>query len=117
VALLTRERPQEIHPGLLLDQQVRGVLPRPAEGRRHVAVERDELLPFGKDAGDLRVGPLLLAGHQVDVELVAVQAHVQDVERAHRGPAVLVPERQRDQASPCILVASALNSSHVFGTV
>ena len=63
-----------------------------------VRVERQQGLPGLEDGLDLRVGPLLLAGHQVDVELVAVEAHVQDVERAHGRPAVLVPERERDEA-------------------
>ena len=42
--------------------------------------------------------PRLLAGHQVDMELIAVDAHVDDVEGAHRRPAVLVGERDRGEA-------------------
>ena len=56
--------------------------------------------------------------HQVDVELVAVEPHVEDVERAHRRPAVLVAEaRAGSRPSACILSPRVLNSSHVVGTV
>jgi hypothetical protein len=46
----------------------------------------------------MRVGPRHLVLHQLDVVVVAVRAQVDDVERAERRPAVLVRERQRDQA-------------------
>ena len=74
----------------------RGLLP--GQAGVVLGVERKDLRPLLEDVGDLRVGPLLLAGHQVDVEVVAVQAQVEDVERAHRGPAVLVAEGDRGQA-------------------
>src|SRR3954466_13934793 len=47
--------------------------------------------PFGSCPGPF-------AGHQVDVKVVAVDAQVGDVERPHRGPAVLVGEADRRQA-------------------
>ncbi len=58
----------------------------------------EELGPLLEDGSHLRAVPGLLPGHQVDVELVAVDPHVDDVEGAHRGPAVLVRERDRRQA-------------------
>ena len=77
-----------------------------------------ELLPGVEHGLDLRVRPLLLAGHQVDVEVVAVQPQVEDVERAHRRPAVLVAEGERDEA---VRLASSsarvLSSSNVVGIV
>ena len=57
--LLAGEGAEEVHPGLLLDEQVGGVLPGPAEGRGDVTVVRKEFLPGGEHGGGLRVGPLL----------------------------------------------------------
>ena len=75
---------------------LRRVLPDPAGGA--FLVEGQDLLERVEDRLDLRVRPLLLAGHQPDVEVVAVEPEVEDVERAHRRPAVLVAEGERDQA-------------------
>jgi len=94
--LLTDERAEEEHPGLLRDDLLRAFLPRQAERARRVV--RQELRPLLEDGLHLRAVPGLLPGHQPDVEVVAVDAHVQDVERAHRGPAVLVREGDRRQA-------------------
>ena len=40
----------------------------------------------------------LVPGHQAHVEVEAVEPHVEDVERAHRGPPVLVAEGERRDA-------------------
>ena len=91
--LLADERAEQVHAGLLLDELLRAFLPRQSE--RALRVVRQELAPLVEDGLDLRAVPRLLAAHQPDVEVVAVDAHVQDVERAHRRPPVLVGERDR----------------------
>ena len=94
--LLGREGAQEVHRGLVVGPRLGGFLPGPAE-RVGLGV-RQELRPLLEDRLDLGIGPLLLAGQEVGVELIAVHAHVQDVERAHGRPAVLVGEGERDEA-------------------
>ena len=66
------EQAEQVHAGLLLDERVGRVLP--GQARVVLGVERHDLRPLLEDGRDLRVGPLLLAGHQVDVEVVAVDA-------------------------------------------
>ena len=106
------EHAEEVHRGLLLDERRRRVLPGPAGGS--LAWYGQDLRPLLEDRRDLRVGPLLLAGHEVDVEVVPVHAQVQDVERAHRGPAVLVARtRSASRPSFWICLPRVLRSSHV----
>ena len=94
--LLADERPEQVHARLLVDHLLGAFLPRQAEcALRGV---RQDLTPLVEHGLHLRAVPRLLARHQPDVEVVAVDAHVQDVERAHRGPAVLVRERDRRDA-------------------
>ena len=108
--------PRKYIPASPLTQRLGGVLPGPAEGA--FLVVRDELPPLLEDGLGLGVGPLLGAGHQADVEVVAVEAHVEDVERAHGRPAVAVARRRSaTRPSVCILSPRAVNSSHVVGTV
>ena len=97
------EQAEQVHAGLLLDEGVRGVLP--GQAGVVLGVVREELRPLLEDGGDLRVGPLLLAGHQGDMEVVAVQPEVEDVERALGRPAVLVAEGDRGQAVGLHLLA------------
>ena len=54
--------------------------------------------PGVEDLLDLVAVPGLLAGHQADVEVVAVDPQVELVEGAHGRPAVLVAEGDRDEA-------------------
>ena len=90
------EQAEQVHPGLLLDERVGGV--GPVQARVVLCVEGQDLLPLLEDRRDLRVGPLLLARHQADMEVVAVEPEVEDVEGAHRRPALLVAESDRRQA-------------------
>src|SRR2546430_2586981 len=78
---------------LLLGEGRAALLPGTAERAGLVVVEKAG--PQLEDVLDLVAGPRLLAGHQVDVELVPVGPHVQVVEGAHRRPAVLVGEAER----------------------
>jgi len=71
------------------------LLPRAAERVRLVVGEQrspgvEDLLHLGRVPG-------LLALHEVDVELVAVDPQVEGVEGAHRRPAVLVGEGERHE--------------------
>ena len=84
------------HGDLLLGEGGAGLLPGAAVGTGLVQALVEQAGPQPEDVLDLLVFPGLLAGHQVDVELVAVLAHVDVVERAHRRPAVLVGEADRD---------------------
>ena len=84
------------HAGFFVHEGGRGLFPRPAVGI--LLVERQERFPLREDVLHALVGPALPAGHQVHVELVAVQAEVELVERAHRRPAAVVAERERDDA-------------------
>jgi hypothetical protein len=57
-----------------------------------------QLAPGVEDQLDLVTVPLLVTRHQAHVEVEAVEAHVEDVEGAHRRPAVLVAEGERRHA-------------------
>ena len=100
-----------VHACLSTSERVAGVLP--GDGAIAVRIVRDQLGPLLEDRGDPGVGPMLLAGQQVHMELVAVEAQVQHVERAHRRPTVHVakgngsqlvllhPRTKRQQLIPC----------------
>src|SRR5215211_2890795 len=94
--LLAHEHAQQVHPRLLLQQRLGRLLPGPPEGG--LLVVGQQPLPGVEHLLDLGRVPGLLAGHQVDVELVAVDTQVELVEGAHGRPAVLVGEGDRDQA-------------------
>src|SRR6478672_11397323 len=94
--LLGEERAEDVHARLLLLERLCRLLPGAAERVR--LVQREDAGPRVEDLLDLRVGPVLLARHQADVEVVAVDAQVDLVERAHGGPAVLVAEGDRVEA-------------------
>ncbi len=83
-------------PALLLLERLGRLLPGAPE--RVGLVQRQDARPRVEDLLDLVGVPCLLARHQADVEVVAVDAQVELVERAHRRPAVLVAERDRDEA-------------------
>ncbi len=85
--------PEEVHARLLLLEALGGLLPGPTQ--RGGLVQRQQLRPGLEDGLDLGAVPGLLVGHEIDVELVAVDPHVEDVEGPHRRPAVLVGERDR----------------------
>ena len=87
--------PRKYMPASPARQLRRRVLPRLADAA--VGVEGRSSLHFSKTALTRRIGPTLVAGHQVDVELVPVEAHVEDVEGAHGRPALEVAERERDE--------------------
>jgi hypothetical protein len=70
-----------------------------------MVVVGQQLLPGVEHLRHLRGVPGLLVRAQVDVELVAVDAHVQVVERAAGGPEVLVGELDRDDALGLHLLA------------
>lgn len=94
--LLARVRESEDgHPALALLEGGRRLLPGTAVGA--LLAVREHAAPGVEDVLDAPVGPGFLTGHQRLVELVAVGAHVEVVEGAHRGPAVLVAERDRRQ--------------------
>ena len=96
------ERAEEVHPALALAQRRRGLLPGATE--RVGLVVGQQPAPGVEDLLDLRGVPLLVPGHQADVEVVAVDPHVEDVEGAHRRPAVLVGERERGDVVPLHLL-------------
>src|SRR6476620_5048382 len=93
--LLGDKGTQEVGARLLLLEGLRRLLPGAAERVGLVQVEHPG--PGVEDRLDLVAVPGLLARHQADVEVEAVDPHVELVEGAHRGPAVLVAERDRDQ--------------------
>ncbi len=101
--LLGNEHAEQVHAGGLLEEPLSSILPGPS-GRASLVV-RHEGLPLVEDGENLRIGPLVLAGHQVDMELVAVHAQVEDVEGTHGRPAILVAEGDRDEAVLLHLVA------------
>ncbi|GEM_PF-6569046 len=94
--LLSHEGAQVVHAGLALLQAASRFLPRTAH--RVWLAQRQQSAPHVEDVLNLLLRPVLLARHQLDVKRVAVLAHVQDVEQAHRLPAVLVGHRERHQA-------------------
>src|SRR5215211_5229706 len=94
--LLADEHAQQVHARLLLQQRPGRLLP--LAPKRILLVVRQQPPPGVEHLLDLGRVPGLLAGHQVDVELVAVDAQVELVEGAHRRPAVLVGEGDRGQA-------------------
>ena len=93
--LLVDEGAEDVEPGLLALQRLRRLLPGAAQRVRLVVGQ--QLGPRLEHVLDLGGVPRLLARHQRDVVVEPVDAHVQHVERAHGGPAVLVPERDRRQ--------------------
>ncbi len=94
--LLAHEHAEQEHGGLLLRQRGGGLLPLARQAALEVVVGKD-LRPVVEGRLDPGVGPRLLAVHQVDVELVAVGAHVDVVEGPHHRPAAVVGHGQRGQ--------------------
>ena len=84
------------HAGFFVHEGGRGLLPVPTIGV--LLVERQETCPLREDVLHAVVGPALLAGHQVHVELVAIHAEVELIERTHRRPPAVIAERERDNA-------------------
>jgi hypothetical protein len=93
--LLGDEGAEQVHAGLGISQGLGRFLPRHSERGR--VLELQQLLPVIEDVLNLLLVPRLLVRTQVHVELVAVGAHVDVVEGAHGGPAVLVAEGNRHE--------------------
>src|SRR3954453_21660823 len=72
------ERPEDVHAGLLVVEAGPALLPRPAQ--EPGLVLGNQLAPVVEDVLDPCVVTRLLAGHQPDVEVVAVRPHVDVVE-------------------------------------
>ncbi len=91
--LLPDEGAEGHHARGLVDDGGGGFLPGAAVRIR--LLQRQQIGPGRENLLDLVVGPALLAGHQVHVELVAVQAEIELIEGAHRRPAAIVGEGER----------------------
>ena len=90
------EGAEQVHPALALAHRGGGLLPGPAQ--RVGLVVGQQRAPLLEHGLDLVAVPGLVPGHQAHVEVEAVEAHVEDVEGAHRRPPVLVAEGERRDA-------------------
>ena len=73
----------------------------------HEATLVEQLLPLGEHALHLRIGVGNLAAHQLHVEVIAVEAHVDVIEPARRRPQILRADHDRLDAGRLQLVAGA----------
>ena len=93
LVLAGEEGTDEVHANLLGTKGSCAFFPLATVGAG--LLKGDQFLPGLEHVHDPLIGPLFLAGHERDVEVVPVGAHVQLVEHAHLRPATIVGGSQR----------------------
>ncbi len=88
----------QVHGGFALVQGVKRFLPAISGGIVDETVVFKQLAPLLKDASDPRVIVAFFTQHQVEVELRAIDAHVEIVEPGGGGPAIFGADGDRGDA-------------------